>query len=391
MARDSERQSIRDYASRKRRNRKIRIYIFTTLLLVMVVSAAVYIFRLYHRTYSSYEVSGSTPNTEENLSGYLEYNGSVVRYGLDGAVAYDKKGKLLWNGSYEMQDPVADTCGKYVVIADRGNKSVYVYNEDGEAAGFTMEYNIIKAEVASQGVIAVLMGDEEANYVRLYDLDGAMPVEKKTYISKEGYPMDMALSDDGKKLAMIFMLVNKGKLVNNVGFWNFGEVGQNWVDNFVGGYLYNQEENVMPRITFLDNDTVCAYKDNGFILYSIPELSEEIKEENVEGKIKSILHGTKYTGLVLEGENRTSRLLLYDLKGKKLLDKKLELDYSTIFLSGDEIIMYDNLTCQILKTDGTEKFRYTFTTNISALYPVNHLDRYLLVSAGEITEIRLLE
>ena len=392
MARDMEgQQSLKKYVGRKRRNRRIRIYAFSALLLIIVVVGAIYIYRLYHRTYTGFEVSGSTSNSEENLKGYLPYNGSAVKYGLDGAIAYDKKGKLLWNGAYEMQDPIADVCEKYVVIGDRGNKALRVYDESGEAASFTMEYNILKVAVASQGVTAVLMVDKETHYIRMFDLEGTVLVDNKYDVSKDGYPMDIDLSLDGKKLATVLMSVNQGKLINKVAFYNYGEVGQNLRDRLAGAFLPSDDTVIIPRITFLDNNTACAFKDNGFIIYHYPEYPEFVMEEKVEGKIKSILHNSKHIGLVIEGENGASQLLLYDLKGKKLLEKKLDLKYSNIFLSGEEIILYDNVSCQILKTDGKEKFRYTFTTNISALYPINHLDRYIFISAEEVSEIKLLE
>ena len=53
--------------------------------------------------------------------------------------------------------------------------------------------------------------------------------------------------------------------------------------------------------------------------------------------------------------------------------------------------MYDNLSCLIYRADGREKFRYTFSTNISAIYPINHLDRYFMINPQEILEIQLVE
>ena len=105
--------------NRKTRNRKNRVIIFSALLVLIVIIGAIYLIRLYNRSYQSYEVMNSVVNTEEKLGGYLEYKGAVVRYSMDGALAVDNKGNLLWNGSYEMAEPVADTCGDYVVIADR--------------------------------------------------------------------------------------------------------------------------------------------------------------------------------------------------------------------------------------------------------------------------------
>ncbi|HKL98761.1 MAG TPA: DUF5711 family protein [Mobilitalea sp.] len=391
MAMVKDPQSLRDYGNRKKRSRRRKVFIFTLLLFVLVIVGVIYLVKLFNRTYHNYEVASSEPNTEENIVGYLEYNSSMVRYSKDGAVAYDKKGSLLWNGAYEMQDPIADTCGKYVVVADRGSKAVFIYNSKGEAGRFNTEFDIMNVEVASKGVVAVQMLEGDMSYVWLYYLDGSVVAENGYHINNDGYVMDSALSEDGKKLAVVLMSVNRGKLISQIGFYNYGEVGQNIKNRYAGGFALDQEEVVVPEIVFLDNDTVCAYKDNGFILFSMPELPTVILDKTVDNVIKSVLHNSKYTGLVLEGANESKQLLLYDLKGNNVLDQQLDLDYKEIYISGDEIILYDNLTCQILKASGKEKFRYTFTTNISAMFPINHLDRYILVSAEEIAEIKLLE
>lgn len=381
---------MRDYESRKKRYRRNRVIIFTSLLVLIVIIGAIYLIKLFNRTYQDYEVMDRVTNTEENLGGYLEYKGAVIRYSKDGALAVDNKGNLLWNGSYEMADPVADTCGDYAVIADRGGKQLYIFNKKGLAGNLTMNYPIIKAEVARQGVVAVLMIEGDTSHVELYSKEGDLLGEKVTNIPKDGYPMDISLSDDGEKVASTYLSINRGEIRNNILFLNYGEVGKNFTDRTAGAQIYNDV--IVPRITFLDNDTICAFTEAGLIFFTMEEIAELAKEETVEGKIKSIVHNENYAGLVLkeDGEN-AAKLLLYDLKGKRVLEMKTDFDYKSIYLSGDEIILFNDLSCVIYKTDGKEKFRYTFTTNISALYPINHLDRYYMVNPQEIIEIKLIE
>lgn len=398
MAKENDGQTLRDYGNRKKRYRRRRNRIIYFLLFVIVVIGIVYLFRLYNKSYQGYEVMNSEPNKGENTSGYLSYGSAVIKYSKDGAVAIDNSGSLLWNGSYEMMDPIAETCGKYVVIADRGNKLVHIYNGKGAVGSITTQYNITKAVVSAQGVVAVLMEDGEANYIKLYytqsnieaDNEDDMLVDMKKDVNTEGYPMDIALSEDGEKLIISFLMVNTGKLESTIGFWNFGEVGQNYTDGFTGGFNY--PDIVIPRVTFLNNDVACVYKDNGLMLYSMMEIPKLIYEEDFDRKIKSVIHDREFTGVVLEGDESTPKqILLYDLKGKKVLDKQLNFDYDKIFLAGEEIVMYDNLSCLILKTNGKEKFRYTFDGNIAAFYPINNLDRYFFINASEISEILLVE
>lgn len=391
MNKEHDRQSLREFGNRKRRYRRLRTFIVILILLVIAIVAGILLFRFYHRTYSSYQTAGSTANTEENLAGYLEYQGAVVRYSRDGAVAVGSNGELLWNGSYEMLDPIADVCQNYVAIADRGGKTVCIFNEKGVAGTLIMQYNISNIKVASKGVVAVLMEEEDISYIRLFDKEGKLLGEKIINVIKGGYPMDIALSRDGKKLVTIFVSVNKGKLQNTVIMYNFGEVGKNRTDNFAGSFM-DYDDIIVPRVTFLDNDTICVFKENGLELYDMPELPELIIKIPVEQKIKSIVHSSKYAGVVLEGEEPDEgKLLIYNLEGKKVLEQKLDMEYDKIFISGEEIILHSELTCMILKMNGTVKFKGVFTTNISAIYPVNHLDKYLLVTADEISDLQLME
>ena len=381
---------MRDYEDKKKRYRKNRAIIFTLLLVLIVIIGAIYLIRLYNRTYQDYEVIDSVANTEENLGGYLEYKGAVVRYSRDGAVAVDNKGNLLWNGSYEMADPIADTCEDYVVIADRGGKQIQIFNKDGLAGSLTMNHPIVKAEIAKQGVVAVLMTEDDISYVEVQSKEGDLIGDKVTNMVKDGYPMDISLSDNGEKVAATYLSINKGEVINNILFLNYGEVGKNFTDRTAGAAIYNNF--IVPRITFLDNDTVCAFKEDGLLIFAMEEIAELTKEEIIEGKIKSVLHNEKYAGVVIEEEEANGpKLLLYDLKGKKVLEKELDFEYENIYLSGDEIIMHNDLSCVIYKSDGKEKFRYTFTTNISALYSINNLDRYFMVNPQEIWEIQLVE
>lgn len=390
MIRENQGQSLRDYSNRKKRAKRIRNIIISALFLVIAVLGIVYLLSIYNRNYQSYEVLKTVDNTGENAVGYLSYSSAVVKYSRDGATAIDKDGSLLWNGSYEMMNPIADTCGKYVVIADKNNKLIHIFNGKGSVGSYTTLYDILKVEIASQGVVAALMEEKDSNYITLYNVDGTVLTEKKTNVNNEGYPIDISLSDDGEKIVVSYLSFTKGELISTVAFFNFGEVGQNYIDRFVGGYEF--EDIIVPRVTFLGNNTACAYKENGFLIYSMIEKPRLILEENTEGKIQSILNNDKYTGVVLEaGEASPKKLLLYDLKGKKILDKALDFDYDKIFLTDEEIIMYDNLTCLVMKMNGKIKFKYTFDGNVKAFYPINNLDRYFLINESKISEILLVE
>lgn len=392
MPKENEGQTLRDVGNRRKKSKKRRRAVIIALLLLLLVMGAAYFITIYNRSYDNYQILKTTDVTGANAIGYMGYGTSVVKYSKDGAVATDKDGGLLWNGSFEMSDPIGDTCGKYVVIADRDDKSVHIFDRKGEVRSLSMDYDIIKAEVANQGVVAILTDDDEdGNHIYLYDKDGVKLTDIHTNSNTQGFPLDISLSEDGQKLVTSYLSYAGGTLVDTVSFYNFGEVGQNKTDRFVGGFSFD-EGIVAPRVEFVNNDTVCVYTDLGLVVYAIKEMPNDIFKVTLEGKIQSILYNKTYVGMVIQADDSTTRqLLLYDLNGKKVLDKAIDFDYETIYLTDKEIIMYDNMTCVIMKLNGKTKFKHTFDSNISAIYPINNVDQYYLANESKLYEIQLEE
>ena len=390
MAKDNEGQSVRDYGERKRRIRRRRNLIIGIAIIALLVGGSVYLYKLYNKNYNSFEVLKTMENKVESGAQYLRYGSGVLKYSKDGATVIDKEGKLKWNGSYEMKQPMADVSGDYVVIADQGGTSIQIFDGKGIVGRISTVYDIIKVEVAQQGVVYALQEADDTNYIFLYDKDGTVLGEKVTSMSEDGYPIDISISDDGLKLITSYLTVNTGELTGIASFYNFGEVGQNWIDNLVGGFKF--EGIVAPRVFFNNNDTACVFKENGLMLIEYSEMPRVIKEISFENEIKSILHNEKYVGVIIDaGETGHRELVVYNLKGDKILDKKLDFDYREIRLEGEEIIMNDNVSCIVMKMNGTVKFSHTFGSDIVALYPINDLDQYYYVSDKEIAQIRLVE
>lgn len=390
MAKENSGQAVRDYKSRKKRVKRIRTIVVLTLLVVLAVGGAVYLYSLYNKSYKGCEVVSSSDIVANGTANFIKYQSAVIRYSRDGAEAIDKDGKQMWNGSYEMDKPIVDTCGKYAVVADQGGKSIEIFDDKGRVGQITTVYSIIKVRIASQGVVAVLMESDRMNYITFYDKDGTVLKEIATDMQKDGYPIDIALSMDGQKLVTDYLSVNNGKMVGIITFYNFGEVGQNWTDGIMGAYTFDGI--VIPRVAFNNNDAVCAYKDNGIMIFEYKEQPKVVLEQNFEEKITSVLYNKNHAGAILdEGDGGSSKLVLYDLQGNECLERRIDFNFSHIEMTEEEIIMNDSMSCIIMRPDGRIKFKYTFDTGITSLIPINHLDRYILVSDKKISQIVLTE
>lgn len=386
-----EKHQLRSYEIRKKRHKRIIALIAVILSVAAVFVVYVAINLILHKSYTSYKVIHKQERQDSSTAQYERYGSGMIRYSRDGAMAMDSAGNLLWNGTFEMRDPILDVQDKYVVVSDRGNKTLQIFNGEGKMTTVNVPYSIITSKIANQGVVAVLMDGDGVNYIKLYSEEGKELVDISTVNENDGFPLDITLSEDGRKLVTSYMSINDGKVHSVITFYNFGGVGQNYVDKIVGAEDFGQS--MVPRIEFVNNDTICAFGDNSFALYSMEQIPKEICKETFNSEIKSIFYSNKYVGFILYNGEGTDkyRLLLYDLNGKIVLDKGINYEYDNVYISGDEIILYTNLEWVIMRTSGQIKFHYTFDNDISYILPVNNLDKYIIIDNVNIQEVKLTE
>ena len=110
--------------------RKKRIVFLVSMLVGILFCAGIFFF-LYHwyinREYEQYQVTDTFEVKNANSLTFESYGNGVLRYGRDGITAVDSSGKAIWSGSYDMANPQIDICEESVVVADVGEKSLYIY------------------------------------------------------------------------------------------------------------------------------------------------------------------------------------------------------------------------------------------------------------------------
>ena len=86
-------------------------------------------------------------------------------------------------------------------------------------------------------MVAAILEDTNITWIYLYNSAGEKVAYIKTTMQKSGYPAAVALSPDGKLMAVSYITVESGAAKSSVAFYNFSSVGQNFVDNFASGCL----------------------------------------------------------------------------------------------------------------------------------------------------------
>lgn len=370
------------------RHRRIKIY---TVLIAAAVLAVV-IFALYlnwkSKVYVDYEVVQQTEWTKSSDSRCLNLAGTLFTYSNDGMSCTDTKGKVIWNQTYEMQNPIVRTCKKTVAVGDYNGRSIYISDTQGILGMIETTMPIRDFCVSSNGIVAAVLDDSTVTAIHLYSTKGEHAYFKTT-MSQSGYPIAIDISDDGTQVAVSYIKADNGQLSSSIGFYNFSAVGQNYTDNLVSGYGY--ADAVVPMVHYMENDTVFAVADNRLMFFKGRQKPESILDTLISEEIRSVFYDKNHVGIVFfnpTGET-TYRLEIYDTSAKKTNEINFSMEYTDILFDTASIIIRNDNECLLYDWDNRVKFQGTFMERILCLLPMGNIARYTLVTEHAIQTIEL--
>ncbi|MGN0343675.1 MAG: DUF5711 family protein [Lachnospiraceae bacterium] len=368
--------------------RKVASLVIFVLLLLAIAAIVTYIY-YENKIYSSYDVISSTTRSDTSASDFTEFQGKLLKCTNDGAVYTDLAGNLIWNQTYEMDRPLVETCGNYVAIYEVNGTQVYILDTVNLQGSIHTTMPIQKISIAAQGTVAILMENEGTSYLQLYDKTGAQLASGELHVQNSGYPLNLALSENGEKLAVSMLDINDGSVKTVIAFYNFGTVGQNSIDKIVSSYTY--ADMVIPQIRYLAEDTMVAFGNDRVILFTgaqkpTEETSIELKEE-----VKSIFYDEAHFGLIYDAvDGKNHRLEYYDISGKQIMDINFDTDYTKVeILANGELCILGENSCEIFNTRGIRKFQYDFQEHLYQILSGRIQTDYVFLLEGETQKVKL--
>ena len=379
---------IESEKSREDKSRNLKIKVITIIGIVCALLLAIYLFCVY-RTYNNYKVRKTIKIETGTNSQYQAFGEFVVKYSNDG-ISYINGTETIWNEAYEMKSPIVDVCGDYLAIADKNSNTIYIFNKKGKVGEVNTSYPIIKIEVAQQGVVAALLEEASANYIELYDKEGNLIVSHKSLLSENGFPLSFSISNDGEKMMTSYLSIKEGSSENQVIFYNFSNVGKDEVDRVVG--TFNQYgETIVPAVYFVSNEDAIAIGDNVLTIYKMKEKPTIRKEIKFDKEIQKVFYNEKYVGLIFENSKGDTpyKMEVYSLSGEKIMSKEIEMNLDHVKFAGKNVLMYDDVTCELISLKGVVKFKHVFTKQLDAIVPMESTNTFLLMTKNKIEEISL--
>jgi len=234
------------------------------------------------------------------------------------------------------------------------------------------------------------MNDGMADYIQLITLAGEVLVEIKTLENKDGFPIDMALSEDGTKLVTSYLTLDGTDAGGWLSFYNFGEVGQNYSNNLAGVFKYDE---VVPEVRFMDNNTVCVFRKEAAAIYTMPELPELVAEIPCTQPILRADVSRDYLAVVTDNtaNGTVARVQVYDKKAQLQFDRNIAEEFDAVLLSGEDIVFYNSSACLVMNLSGALKFNSPLEGfTITDIMPTGEKDKLIVFGETDVSTIRMI-
>ena len=352
------------------------------ILAIILVYSVIQSRRIYH----SYEVMSEVMSSDDASTSYQVNKYGMIRYSNNGIALTDKSGNVIWNQTYEMNNPIIASAGSYIAAGDRGASTLYIFNQFGQCGKLTTDLPIQGMQMAENGVVAAILSDSESNFINLYDKQGERLVGIRATLENTGYPLAVGISPDASRVVVSYLMISENATVQTkLVFYDFSAV--NGEHEKLTGII----NSLCPRIQFLGKQRVAVFREKGFDIYSVDGEVKMVFSTEFEDEIRSIFTGEQKLGFVFRNrdDNGKFRIELYDVSGQKSMTLYSNLDYTDLSADSDEVVLYNNSRAEIYKYNGKQVFDGTFENRITAMMPSWDTGMYWLVEDSRLSEVRV--
>ncbi len=394
--------NIKDYIKRKEKNeeesfgKKILRHrltiLYRSILVVAVIAAAavVVVVQTKNRVFGEYQVTSSVPRESITNSSMIALGENILIYSSDGASCIDRRGEVLWNQTFEIQDPVFAVCQDMAAIGDYNGSTIYLMNTEKTIGEIDTKMPIRNFAVSAGGIVAAVLDDTaDTTWIYLFDSSGNTLAYFKTTMKDSGYPMSVTISDNGYLVGVSYLYMDNGMMRSSVAFYNFGPVGQNEIDNFVSSYDYI--DTVVPFVKFLNNEKAVAVADNRLVFFEGNQKPVSIADILLDSRIEGIYYGNGYVALLYNDVtgNALYKADIYNDSGKLEDTLMLDFQFSDILFHRDKVIVYNEQECVVHTIGGMDNFNGNFNKQALTLIPANASYEYVVVTPDSIDTIEL--
>ena len=176
--------------------------------------------------------------------------------------AVSNGGKLLFNYQHGFEKPVLKTSNAGALVYNQGSKEFLLFDIYGLKNSYTAEKNILTANISDSGnYVLATVSDKYASAVTVYKKNG-----KKLYewFSAEDTVNNVALSKNGRKLAVSVFNSKNGEFSSKINVFNFKSATPLYSESFEKGLIYNIDTSFSTAFAVITENKVKVIKWGSF-------------------------------------------------------------------------------------------------------------------------------
>ena len=213
----------------------------------------------------------------ENVSVYA-YDNHIVLLKDNKLTIYNTSGKEETTINVTVNNPIYDSCGNYLLIADKGGQNAYLVYNTSLQWQKTMEGNISNITVNKNGAVGIILtGTTYKSVIVMYGITGEE--EFKTFLSST-IATNLAISDNNEYLSFAESNTSGTIITSEVKTISVEKAKSTPAEAIV--YKYNPENNsLIINIQYSNNELICQY-DNA--VYKLNDGNSE-KLTEIDNKV----------------------------------------------------------------------------------------------------------
>ncbi|MGN1318395.1 MAG: DUF5711 family protein [Lachnospirales bacterium] len=397
----AEKQKKEKKPNNQKNKRKINFKIIIGIILAVIFIAAI-VFLIKSKKISFVSDSSNLYSTEFGVNSKADFcvlNRNIFYCTKDVATLLDKKGQQVWSDTLSMVSPVMINDGNYVGVGDIKNKVLNVYGETGKVYSLETDGNITAFAVNKMGASAVVCRDsKDDDYsVSVYNQEGKK-MFMGSYVSKDGIPITIDISDDSSKVVVGFLNVSKIDITSNILFYSTDKAVAQKIENSDAMFAaVNCDKEMVGKVKFLDNDSciiatdkslinigggdVASYEQNWKIAFANYVTALDV----IGNDYVAVAYGDKFDAS--EEEIEKNSIYWYNAKNGKTKGSVLMESAVSKLTSGlgNSIAELEDNTFVALKPNGDRLWSYTGLQNINNILFYKGTDTIAVVSAAKMT------
>ena len=387
LVRGPEVDELRREARQMKKERYEKILVRASIVLFLILGIYMIMSRItFTKTLTTMKFKEETSDSNR----YAQFGKGIVRYNRDGVVYLNRHNKEQWIYPCQIKQPIIDVNEKCFAVADCGGNSILVFTKDGIKGEIKTTLPIEKISVSDQGIVGVILKNEDSPSIILYDATGNVLVEHQISISRIGYPVALEMSPDGTKLAVSHVMIDNGVKKSNIIFYDYGKTGKNKADNVVRKDTFDDE--IIPEIFYMNGGKAIAVGDSSLIVYDTKGTIEKKKQVTLDCEIKNVVHTRNYVALILLNSTKSGyEARMYNKDGTEVTKTEFIGEYSNIKIADNEIIMTSGKNCLIIRKNGKIKFQGEMDDDILEIVPAVGPNRYLVMTKNELSSVFLIK